>query len=712
MSEIENRFVKKGFWINQEHGNILGQTLTVETRTGTIIVALLTIMASVGTAQLWNICTFLYHQFCAHGKATDGLYWQHQALLRTMPTPTALMADTIKLSWAWRSKLPRAFLRSSLPFLVALSFAIASIAAGISTAFAIDSSNIQILVDSPVCARFNYTKVYENRTTSTLLASIKATVDTYASNCYQDKPSLPEPCHNTFARTNITFHASAAPCPWNKAICRGGEVPALLMDSGMVDLRTHFGLNVPPQETVKIQKKTTCSVLPIENRIVERDASWWAARGFKDTKTTIEYGTYRNTDRELRPEATFIQANALSKYQQSYGSSSIMSYLQPDLSFIGVDPIPEMQRDDADVALAAIWLNDVTYEKPVEDPLFSAHKEYIYTPGGGYPNETKFKSDYAAGVVGCAQQYRFCIPQAGTKDFCTQLSGSPLDNFTESFPHLKPVQRSLLQVLQSISRLASIEDGAQMQNIQAKSYLFDNFSPGLPSDQWKKEVIAWEARVWTSYQALIAAAIGGPAVFDENAHEYIEPVDNEGDRQMCKSLKMRKSGSFANINVFALTFIIAFSVTITLINTLILRFFIFMARFRAALAPRIDHWVQDGIFQLQRRAFEAQGQGCWKNLDQEIPITLDGENLRELPVESSLVLRPGEGRRLAKWAKLRKTGTNITETTLEEGSEEEITIEKIVRRPTAGTDTVTLVGVEVVEKNGLKKVKSCESGEK
>lgn len=373
-------------------------------RTGTVIVALLTIMASVGTAQLWNICTFLYHQFCANGKDADGLYWQRQALLRTMPTPTALMADTIKLSWAWRSKIPRAFLRSAVPFLIALGFAIASIAAGILTAFAIDSSNIEVLVDSPMCARFNYTKVYENRSTSTLLASIKSTIDTYAANCYQDKPSLPEPCRNTFARSNITFHASAAPCPWNETLCRGSDLPALLVDSGMVDLRTHFGLNLSPQDTVKLRKKTTCSVLPIENRIIDRDVSWWTARGFQDSKTTIEYGTYRNSDPILRPEATFIQATALSRSQQSYGSASAISYLQPDLTALGITPIPEMQRPDADIALAAVWLNDMIYEKPVDDPLFSAHREWIYTPGGGYPNETKYKSDHVAGVIGCAQQ--------------------------------------------------------------------------------------------------------------------------------------------------------------------------------------------------------------------------------------------------------------------------------------------------------------------
>jgi hypothetical protein len=163
----------------------------------------------------------------------------------------------------------------------------------------------------------------------------------------------------------------------------------------------------------------------------------------------------------------------------------------------------------------------------------------------------------------------------------------------------------------------------------------------------------------------------------------------------------------SNINVFALTFVIAFSTIITFCNTLILRFFIFMARFRAALAPRIDHWVQDGIYQLQRRAFEAQSQGCWKNLEQEIPITLDGEKLRELPVESSLVLKSAEGRRFMKRGKLRKTGTNVTEVTLTE-DEEASSFESVVRRPTEGTDTFTLVSVDT-EKGELIKVKSQET---
>jgi hypothetical protein len=321
-----------------------------------------------------------------------------------MPTPTALMADTLKLSWTWKAKTPRALLRCSLPALFAFGFAIASIAAGISSAFAIDNSNVEVLVDSPFCGRFNYTKIFANRRGSTLLASIRDTVDTYAANCYQNKPSLPAPCHNTFSRPNISFSAIPAPCPWNTTMCPGGGLPAILMDAGLVDLSVHFGLNIPPEETIKMQRKTSCTVLPMKDRVIERDASWWTARGFNDSKTTIEYGTYRDTESGLRPEATFLQSSALTEYQQSYGSASSTNYSQPDDSALGINTIPEMHRNDADVGLAVIWLNDVIYETPVNDPLFSAHKEWIWQPGGGYAGIPQYHSDNAAGVIACARQ--------------------------------------------------------------------------------------------------------------------------------------------------------------------------------------------------------------------------------------------------------------------------------------------------------------------
>lgn len=63
-----------------------------------------------------------------------------------------------------------------------------------------------------------------------------------------------------------------------------------------------------------------------------------------------------------------------------------------------------MQRGDADISLIAVWLNNVKFEQPVDDPLFAAHHPKTYIVGGGYPNYTRYKTDFAAGVIGCAQQ--------------------------------------------------------------------------------------------------------------------------------------------------------------------------------------------------------------------------------------------------------------------------------------------------------------------
>jgi hypothetical protein len=48
MAEIDSRFVKHGLWTNLEEGNIMGKTITTDTRTGTIVIALMAILSTVG----------------------------------------------------------------------------------------------------------------------------------------------------------------------------------------------------------------------------------------------------------------------------------------------------------------------------------------------------------------------------------------------------------------------------------------------------------------------------------------------------------------------------------------------------------------------------------------------------------------------------------------------------------------------------------------
>jgi len=50
------------------------------------------------------------------------------------------------------------------------------------------------------------------------------------------------------------------------------------------------------------------------------------------------------------------------------------------------------------------------------------------------------------------------------------------------------------------------------------------------------------------------------------------------------------------------------------------------------LSPRIEHWIRDGVFQLQRIAFDAHGQGTWSDTNLEIPSTNAGQLLTALPI--------------------------------------------------------------------------------
>ena len=48
MSEVDGQFVKRGLWTNLEQGNVMGKTITTDSTTGIIIIAMLAVMSTVG----------------------------------------------------------------------------------------------------------------------------------------------------------------------------------------------------------------------------------------------------------------------------------------------------------------------------------------------------------------------------------------------------------------------------------------------------------------------------------------------------------------------------------------------------------------------------------------------------------------------------------------------------------------------------------------
>lgn len=91
MSELDSRYVKKGFWINNDLNSPLSSTITTDSQTGTIIVALLAVLSTLATTHFWSLLVFFTHQARAHGRPADALFRQQQALLRSSPPPTTFL---------------------------------------------------------------------------------------------------------------------------------------------------------------------------------------------------------------------------------------------------------------------------------------------------------------------------------------------------------------------------------------------------------------------------------------------------------------------------------------------------------------------------------------------------------------------------------------------------------------------------------------------
>ncbi|KAF2871909.1 hypothetical protein BDV95DRAFT_28836 [Massariosphaeria phaeospora] len=624
MSELPSQFVKRGIWTNLEQGPVLGQTITTDIGTGTVVIALLAVLSSIGTAHLWHLLVFVYHQSRANGQHRDALFRQQQATLRTLPTPSTLLAEAIKSWWAWRNKADSALSRSLLQGSLALLCTLASLSASILSSWVITSSNIEVLVDSPHCGVTPTSSIYQ--------ANLVQVTHTYASECYQNMTSLPQRCNNIFTRPNIPLVTSYTDCPFLPSMCVHGtnDPPAVSIDSGLVSVRGAFGLNIASHDDMRYRRRTTCAVLPTEGHTSIINASDFPTgiRGKQDFPGE-QLILYHYGQQPLNGEwanTTAFHSLLASNLSRQCGLLSQISYQSPIFQeeYTSFEPMQEMKRDDADIALMGVFKYATEYLTPVDDLVFSAHREsstvYVGVDGG---NATFYLSDTPGTFIGCTAQYQFCIAEN-----CTPLGGLPAD-ILDIFPMTSNIQAALLELFVNVSFSFDISTQRDDQ-LNALTFTQDGTVKSMPDNQWVVETQYWEYNVWASIQGAISDYAIGPAVRAPSEESMVGKPVTDGEKALCNAQKMRKAGGFVNINCFGLVFIVVVSCTFMALDIGLLHFLIYLSKFRRALAPRSDRWIQDGVLQLQRRAYEGQGQGTWTNLDQEIPLTVEKELLSDL----------------------------------------------------------------------------------
>lgn len=293
------------------------------------------------------------------------------------------------------------------------------------------------------------------------------------------------------------------------------------------------------------------------------------------------------------------------------------------------DPIPELNRTDADVALLILAANWVQYDEPVDDPWFSAHDLLQFD--SPYVN-TLYKPDYYVRFLGCMEQHQFCtLNSKSGAEFCTPLTGiaALLSAMNKTSTAFSPVQfaiagRLWLNLLETSMSSSAINENS----LQAYNSLWDSIITSLPNNQWQIEVTNWYNIALAKFQDWIVEYSRGPS-FIRKGSVIAEPL-SKADRDLCSSQKVHQTSSHVSFSLLGLLIVLVFGGSIIFaslfIDTLV---GFFQRRFHIGEHKAIQ-WTLDEKLQLQRMVYEKAGIGSWNNCDGRVPTTT--EEVRQMGV--------------------------------------------------------------------------------
>ncbi|KAI4684749.1 uncharacterized protein J4E88_004190 [Alternaria novae-zelandiae] len=637
----------------------------------------------VGTAHLWHLIAFAIHQIRANGQEADPLFRQQQALLRTLPTPSSVVAEALKLWWAWRRKADRPFLRSVCLVLIAVVFTTMTIAASVFSSLIVDTGAIEVLVDPPFCGSTNLI----GTAWRTHANELDIIAPAYTQDCYSNG-SLPVTC-NVFTKPNVPLTVENVPCPFNDTMCDTED--AVSVDSGLVDVGKAFGLNLPSKDRVTFRKKIECTVLPVEGYYDVIDLKYmpmWKP-DFREIfpgeqVAAIFYGPTPPLDTGESFLAYLVASNVSGNPKVPRGgmfyagpNNTVLPTWFPKESFYPLSA----EGPEGDVFWKPFLPNSLEFGEPVDDPLYSAHKEVKKIDAANDKPFSQYLADHPIKGVGCTQHLQYCHARDGQEDWCTRFEGVPYHTFRDfDFPEANSVQRAVLQlIVKAVWLHATVNVMSCKVTTMMSRGDFD--IPSVPNGFWKQEVLGWEQEVWAAMQIQVSQHASGPQFGDPFKDDVFLKPETEGEKALCGAQKMRKSGGFVNINVFGLSFIIAFSVLVAIIDITLLKFLVYLTRFRRALGPRIARWTQDGVWQLQRRAYEGEGHRNWTDLESEIPLMEKGHKLKDLPI----MWRPGKSPMMAQTSSFASTNSIASaQQSVSELAAEDVETAPVVTEPRRG----------------------------
>ncbi|KAL8705019.1 MAG: hypothetical protein Q9201_001864 [Fulgogasparrea decipioides] len=604
-----------GPWINWSRGFVLGSTITLSQRNGSLLTAFLGIFVTAAGTACWRILSFLIHQRQAKHLLNDAIHHQQQVILRNSGTPGEAAWQMTQLAWHWRkiAEKPRPILRSLPLVILAVCNMVLFAIAGVFSAEVTKAAGNETLIRSPACGfllpndRSDLPVFQSTAGANAMEANDTLAASAYSRACYGNTQSGSQ-CYQ-YSRPYIPWtNRTDMPCPFGDNICK--DVGGFEMDSGLIDSHETLGINAKTSDRVQYRKVTTCSVLRTKEYAYEFNSTGSGTE--VQHLIRYNYGTTVGSDENF----TF-----------QYNTNDVVGfngYALTSFPFFHdqTDAVPALNRTDADITLMFLAPNTVTYVSPVFDPLFKATLPYNTTDFDG-KNATLYTPDHWVGVLACADQFQFRNPASGKSTPLT--SNSFISEELEKLEYNKLQQATALSVyytvLTGFTYYSVHRQGAN--SLRASDTLggSDFFQIGLPDNQWMIEAAGMFSLSMAKLQQQIVAYATGPTYL----HEGLTFV--KGDKDLCRRQKIRGVSGFLSFSVVGVSIILVLGGFLICAASILDTLVGFIRRKWDWKDHKRLQWAIDEKLQLQRLAFEEGGQGRWSGGTDAVPTTSKDELL-------------------------------------------------------------------------------------
>jgi len=253
--------VYTGTWINWSRGPVMGATLTLSQRTGSLLIAFVALFVSFAGTRFFRITCYSFHRLFSTQSPQDGVHHQRQAILRNSNNATSDMWALCRVLWKWRHHRMGSFLRI-FPIVIYTCISIFAFAfADILSLNIAAMSGDEVILNYQICGWNEYR---DNVTSTEIVTTLRPydhsrlnSFTNYAQNCYA-KNTKSGGC-TSFVKaglpSRVDLHASFL---FSKEICRSTN-RNIKIDTGYLDSYNDLGLNAPKDKRVLLRQVFHCA---------------------------------------------------------------------------------------------------------------------------------------------------------------------------------------------------------------------------------------------------------------------------------------------------------------------------------------------------------------------------------------------------------------------------------------------------------------------